>query len=341
MFVPTFLRFAGIAILGLNLMSEPSLAGPGDNKTQSKRNGGAMALIPAHEGYIQFHGYKTWYRIVGDGESSSKLPLICLHGGPGVPHDYLKPLEAIAKTGRRVIFYDQLGCGNSDRPKDDGLFTIDLFKNELTTLLKELKIDRYHLLGQSWGGMLALEHALDHPKGLQSLILASSLASMPQWISETNRLRHELPKEIQDVLDKHEASGTIQSPEYQDATMKFYHRHVCRLEPWPKDLNLAFEKIGQAVYMKMTGPNEFTPTGTLKDWDVRDKLSDIKIPTLITSGHYDEATPLINKTLHDGIAHSKWQLFEKSAHMSHMEEPELYMKVLDEFLATTEISLKN
>jgi proline-specific peptidase len=155
-----------------------------------------MDLATTKEGYIPFHGYKTWYKIVGIDNNVDRFPLICIHGGPGVPHDYLKSLEAIANTGRQVIFYDQLGCGNSDKPNDNELWTVELFKNELTSLLKELKIVRYHLLGQSWGGMLALEHVLDKPIGLKSLILASTTASMPQWIAETRRLRNEAPRQL-------------------------------------------------------------------------------------------------------------------------------------------------
>lgn len=304
--------------------------------TQDKE--ATMDSIPVKEGYITFRGYKTWYRVVGKGEEPGKHPLICLHGGPGVPHDYLESLEKIAATGRRVIFYDQLGCGKSDRPNDDNLWTISLYKDELVTLLKELKIEKYHVLGQSWGGVLALEHALDHPKGLRSMILASTAASIPQWVSEAHRLESELPQDIQDIINKHEASGTMDSPEYHKVVQKYYHIHVCRLDPWPEDLIHAFssEKIGLPIYHKMWGPSEFTVTGTLKDWDIRDQLAEIHMPTLITSGRYDESTPLINKTLNDGITHSQWVVFENSAHLSHLEEPELYNKVVSDFLDRVE-----
>lgn len=285
----------------------------------------------AKEGYIRFHGYKTWYQIIGE-KTPYKHPLVCLHGGPGCPHDYLKTLEKIAEDGRQVIFYDQLGCGNSDRPVDNSLWTIDLFKNELAILLKELKIKKYHLLGQSWGGMLALEHALSKPRGLQSLILASSTASIPQWAAEARRLRNELPQEVGDVLDKHEVAGTTYSPEYEEATMKFYQLFVCRLNPWPKEFKQACAKASASTYVKMWGINEFNITGTLKNWDIRDRLSEIKIPTLITSGSYDESTPLINRTLNEGIANSQWVLFENSAHLSHIEESKHYIKALSYFI---------
>ena len=145
--------------------------------------------ISSHDGVINFHGYKTWYRVVGETEAAGKAPLLCLHGGPGAAHDYLEPLEAMAATGRRVIFYDQLGCGNSDHPHAPEMWTVPLYVEEVGAIRRALGLERVHILGQSWGGMLALEYALTQPAGLASLIIADSLASIPQWVSEANRLR--------------------------------------------------------------------------------------------------------------------------------------------------------
>ena len=153
--------------------------------------------IANEEGFVSFRGYNVWYRIVGDAEGAGRFPLLCLHGGPGVPHDYLEPLEAMTTTERRVIFYDQLGCGNSDQPHDPSLWTVDLFIEEVDVIREALELNRVHLLGQSWGGMLAMEYAFTQPAGLMSLILASSLASLPQWVSEANRLRSKLPPGVQ------------------------------------------------------------------------------------------------------------------------------------------------
>lgn len=149
--------------------------------------------FPITEDYLSFCGYNVWYRVVGTDEGPGKSPLLCIHGGPGATHDYLEPLAALAGTGRRVIFYDQLGAGNSDHPKEPALWTVSLFLEELAALRRHLQLHQVHLLGQSWGGMLAMEHALIRAEGLRSLILADSLASMPQWSTETNRLRSQLP----------------------------------------------------------------------------------------------------------------------------------------------------
>src|SRR5579871_4287924 len=186
------------------------------------------------EGYIPFKGYQTWYRIVGDGEDAGKLPLLVLHGGPGAAHDYLESLDVMADTGRRVIYYDQLGCGkshiNESRPE---LWTVPLYVEEVDVVRQALGLNRIHLLGQSWGGMLAMEYMFTQPKGIASLTIASSPASMTQWVSEANRLREALPSDVQATLLKHEADGTTDTPEYQQAMTVFYDRHVCRVVPNP------------------------------------------------------------------------------------------------------------
>ena len=291
------------------------------------------------EGFVPFRGFRTWYRIVGAGDAPGTLPLLALHGGPGASHDYLEPLEDLASTGRRVIFYDQLGGGgNSDHPHDPTMWTVDLYKDELKAVINALHLDRYHLFGSSWGGMLAMEHALDQPSGLASLVLASSPSSIPQWVAEANRLRSELPRDIQDVLLKHEAAGTTGDPDYEEAMLVFYKRHVCRLDPWPECVTRTFAKLQQhpEVYNTMNGPSEFHVIGTLKEWDITDRLAAIGVPALVTSGEFDEATPTINQTVHGAIAGSESVIFPNCSHMAFVEEPDNYLKVLLEFLTRVE-----
>ncbi|MFL5703118.1 MAG: proline iminopeptidase-family hydrolase, partial [Ktedonobacteraceae bacterium] len=278
------------------------------------------------EGYVPVDGYRVWYRSVGGGEGEH-TPLLILHGGPGVPHDYLENLEALASDTQRVIFYDQLGCGRSDQPDDTSLWRVERFVEELATVRRELGLDRVHILGQSWGGMLAIEYALTQPQGLLSLILSNTTSSIPLWVAEANRLRSELPPEVNDTLSRHEAAGTTDDQEYQDAMQVFYDRHVVRVKPVPEYVQRALDNTG-FVYAYMNGPSEFHVIGVIKDWDRTDRLSEIQVPTLILSGRYDEATPVINTILHKGIAGSEWILFENSSHLSHVEEPELYMQTV-------------
>jgi proline-specific peptidase len=290
--------------------------------------------IPVREGFIPFQGYKTWYRIVGTREEKGKAPLLCLHGGPGMAHDYLEPLKQVARTGRRVIFYDQLGCGNSDHPHKPSMWTVDLFVEEVAEIRKALGLNEIHLLGQSWGGFLAQEYLLNKPCGIRSLILANSAASTQRWIEQANRLRLELPPEVQQTLKKHEDEDTTDDPAYISATGIYYRRHLCRLDPWPECLNRTLEQLGldPEVYNHMWGPTEFHCTGILKDWNIEDRLNEIDIPTLLLSGRHDESTPAINNVLHNGIKNSEWVLFENSSHTPHLEETERYLKVLSDYL---------
>ena len=201
-----------------------------------------MTDIPFTDGTIPYLGYQTWYRIYGTGEDEGKLPLLALHGGPGACHDYLESLKAIALTGRRVIFYDQIGCGLSgigeSRPE---LWTVKTYTDEVDAVRAALGLGQIHLLGQSWGGMLAMEYMLTQPEGVASVTIASSPASMIQWVEEANRLREDLPPEVNAALLKHEAAGTFSDPEYEEAMMVFYHRHVCIPDPFPDFVTRSFE----------------------------------------------------------------------------------------------------
>jgi L-proline amide hydrolase len=290
------------------------------------------------EGTIPYAGGQTWYRIIGDGEEPGKLPLLCLHGGPGALHDYLEPLGELAATGRRVVFYDQIGCGRSWIAKPADVWTVELFVREVQAVRDALGLDRLHLFGSSWGGMLAMEYALTEPDGLESLVLSSSPASIPLWEAETGRLRRELPPEIQAVLDEHEAAGTLDSPEYEAATMEFYKRHVCRIDPFPDCVQRSFAGLGEHpdVYLALQGPNEFVITGTLKTWDIADRLGEIDVPTLITAGGHDEFTPAQAQRLQEGIRGSKLVTFENASHMQFVEEPERYRELVAGFLDRVE-----
>lgn len=294
--------------------------------------------LAVHEGFIPFHGCRTWYRIVGDREETGPLPLLCLHGGPGMAHDYLEPLEALAGSGRQVIFYDQLGCGRSDHLHDPSLWQIELFVEEVQAIREALGLEQIHLLGQSWGGFLALEYMLTEPGGVKSLILSNSAASTARWIAEANRLRAELPTEVQETLKRHEEAGTTDDPAYVAATDVYYRRHLCRLDPWPDCLQRTLDQLNQdpEVYNTMWGPSEFYCTGRLRDWDIEARLRKIHTPTLIFSGEYDESTPAINQVLHQEIEGSEWNLLEGCSHTSHLEATERYLQLLTDFLIRME-----
>ena len=288
------------------------------------------------EGVLEWEGLETWYRV--DGDLDAELaPLVILHGGPGAAHDYLEPLAALTPTtGRPCVLYDQIGCGRSQHLPDahPGFWTVDLFKRELATLLDHLDIGgAYHLLGQSWGGMLAMEHAVDQPNGLRSMVIANSPASLDLWVSEARRLRAKLDRSDRDALDRHEAVGSTDSDEYREAVMRYYERHLCRI-PFPDCLQRTFDQLtaDPTVYHTMNGPSEFHVIGSLKGWDVTPRLGEVKVPVLVISGEHDEATPGVVEPLVRALPDARWELIEDASHSTHLEQPELFLSLVEGFL---------
>ena len=296
----------------------------------------APLLEASAEGTVDFRGWKTWYRITGD-LASGRAPLVTAHGGPGGTHDYLLTIADISRTGRPVIHYDQLGNGQSTHLRDKGadFWTVDLFLDELENLLQQLGVaDNYHLLGQSWGGMLGAEHAIRQPKGLRSLVISDSPASMPLWLAAAAELRAQLPPDVQETLTRHEAAATTDSAEYLAAMDVFYARHVCRIVPHPAELARTFAAIAEdpTVYYTMNGPSEFHVIGTLKTWSVVDAVHRIQVPTLLISGGYDEAAPSTVQPFADAIPDVRWHIFEQSSHVPHIEERSAYMALVQDFI---------
>jgi L-proline amide hydrolase len=290
------------------------------------------------EGVVHWDAGWTWYRVEGDLDEDEAAPLVLLHGGPGAAHDYLEPVADLASIARRpCVLYDQIGCGRSqhlpDEPTD--FWNVELFCRELTAVLEHLGITgRYHMLGQSWGGMLGMEHALMQPRGLRSLVLANSPASIELWLDEANRLRSLLPPDVQEALTRHEAAGTTNNEEYQEAMMRFYERHLCRI-PFPDGLQRTFAQLAEdpTVYHTMNGPSEFHVIGTLRGWDITPRLGEIQVPVLVISGEHDEATPTVVRPLVDALPDARWELIEDASHSTHLEQPERFLKLVETFLA--------
>ncbi len=295
-----------------------------------------MIPEPSRTGTVGFGPYETWFRVTGDLDGG-EIPLVVVHGGPGAAHNYLLQIANLASTGRPVIHYDQLGCGRSTHLRDRGVefWTVELFLAELTNLVDALGLDRYHVLGQSWGGMLGAEYAVTRPEGLASLVISNSPASMDLWVAEANRLRRDLPGDVRDALDRHEADGTTEDAAYLAATQVFYDRHVCRVLPNPAEVIATQTQLNEdpVVYRTMNGPNEFYCVGSLRTWSIVDQLASIEVPTLLISGRYDEATPATVQPFADHIDDVRWTIFEESSHMPFVEEPERYRDVVGAFLA--------
>jgi len=287
------------------------------------------------EGYMPFKGYQTYYRIVG--EKSDKAPLLLLHGGPGSTHNYMEVFDELSDE-RQVISYDQLGCGNSYLDGHPELWKLETWLDELKSLISYLKLDRVHLLGQSWGGMLLIAYLLEvDQKGVCSATLSSTLPASWLWGREQHRLIRFLSEEDQKAIYQAEQSGDFTSEAYKLADQHFMERH-CSSKPTENDPECLRreKKSGREAYVTAWGPDEYTPIGTLKDFDYIDQLNQIKVPTLICSGINDMCTPLIAKLMHDKIDGSVWQLFDHSRHMCYVEQHDEYCKILREFLNNNE-----
>lgn len=280
------------------------------------------------EGTIAVPGGKVWFQRVGGGPG---LPLLAVHGGPGLPHNYISALKRLADE-REVIFWDQLGCGNSDHPSDTTLWTIERSVAEMDAVVHGLGLDRFHLFGNSWGAMLALQFMLDTSPAAASFIISNSAASIPLFAANVARLKSELDAATQSAIDRHEAAGTTHSAEYQAAIRTWNETFLCRKVPWPQELEDAFRNMGAEIFETMFGPSDFRIVGTVKDWDVFDRLDEIAVPTLLIAGRYDECSPEHMREMHQRIKGSRFEFFESSAHLPFIEEPERFDHVLREFL---------
>jgi proline-specific peptidase len=287
--------------------------------------------VSEERGEVEVEGGVICFRLLGEGERT----LVLLHGGPGAGSLYLKPLERLAGPDRRVVVYDQLGCGDSDRPEDASLWRADRFVDELEALRAHLGLDEFDLYGHSWGGMLATDYALAHQEHLRSLVLASTIADGALLQREMARLLEAFPAELRDTLRRHEEAGTTESAEYADAIMAVYRVHLCRCDPWPPEVEKTFEDFAMDVYVPMWGPSEFAYDGNLSDWNRVDRLHEILVPTLITVGRHDELTPACSAQIQQEIPHSELVVFEEGSHMTFWEEPERYLEVVDGFLRRT------
>lgn len=291
---------------------------------------------------VPFGAHETWVQITTpDTAAADALPLIVLHGGPGMAHNYVANIAELAdETGRVVVHYDQIGCGNSSHVPEapPEFWTPQLFVDEFHTVRSALGFENYHVLGQSWGGMLGAEIAVRQPKGLASLSICNSPASMQLWVAAADELRAQLPAAARDALQRHEAAGTVTDPDYLAATGEFYRRHVCRVDPTPQDFldSEAQMESEPTVYHTMNGPNEFHVIGTLRHWSIIDRLPAITVPTLVVAGEFDEATPATWQPYVDSIDGARSHVFSDASHCTHLEQPSEFRAVIATFLAEHE-----
>lgn len=284
--------------------------------------------LTPHEGYIDVKGGKVWYKIVGSGNLT---PIVLLHGGPGVPSYYLKPLAELSKN-RPVIFIDQLGCGKSSRISDTSLMTVENYVAQLEQIKTALGLKSFYLYGQSWGTMLATDYYLAHPAGVKALILSSPAISIKRWLSDADTLIATLPDSIQLAILENEKTKTYSNPSYVNAVTVYYQHFLARQLPWSADLDSAFAQTGKNVYEYMGGPSEFTMPGPLRLYDRTNRLPELKLPVLFITGEFDEARPTTVNYYKSLVAGAQMVIIPGAGHLTMQDNPKADIKAINDFL---------
>lgn len=283
-----------------------------------------------HRQEIHFEGHRLMTYSLGSGPQV----LLLVHGGPGCPSAYLRDSHhALAGAGRRLVTWDQLGCGESDRPSDPRLWTLERSVRELEAVRQGLGLGVVDLLGQSWGGVLGLEYLLTHRDAVRRFIAADTAFDLPLMQRGFDQKKQALGAQTCQMMATHEAEGSTDHPEYQAAVTLLMYRHVCRLHPWPDSLQWCMQNLGHAVFSRMFGPYFFQCTGNLWNWSRMDELWDLQTPVLLMHGEHDYILPEIATMARDRLPRGQLAYFRGCSHMPFFEAPDRYRAELQRFLS--------
>lgn len=276
------------------------------------------------------------YQVMTFSSGTGPRTMLLVHGGPGCPSRYLRDShEALLQPGLRLVTWDQLGCGESDRPQDPALWHLDRFVEEMAAVLDALNLDCVDILGQSWGGVLALEFSLRFPDRVRSLIAADTAFDLPRMERGFEQKKQALGIETVAMMARHEAGGSTDHPEYQAAVTLLMHRHVCRRHPWPDSLHWCLQNLGVEVFSSMFGPYFFQCSGSLRHWDRMDDLESVTMPVLLVHGEHDYIVPDLAAMARDRLPNAALALFAGCSHMPFFEDPELYLHTVNQFIQDT------
>jgi len=263
---------------------------------------------------------------------SGPRTVLLIHGGPGCPSRYLRDgHQSLVDHGLRLVTWDQLGCGESDRPIDPALWTIERFVDEMESVRAGLGLDAFDVIGQSWGGVLGLEYLLRHPERVRTFVAADTAFDLPRMQRGFEQKKQALGAETVTMMARHEAEGTTDHPEYQAAVTLLMYRHVCRLHRWPESLTWCMQNLGEQVFSRLFGPYFFQCTGTLRNWDKMDALETVDIPVLLVHGEHDYIVPDIASMARDRLPNATLAFFPGCSHMPFFEAPEPYFDALTSF----------
>jgi proline iminopeptidase len=286
-----------------------------------------IRMLPVADGK-----YKVWTKKLGSGP----IKVLLLHGGPGFSHEYLEAFESfLPQAGIEMYYYDQLGCNNSDHPDDTSLWTLERYTQEVEEVRRGLGLDNFVLLGHSWGGMLALEYALNHQEHLRGLVISNMTAGMQSYLKRTAWIKQQLPADKLKRLSELEAKEDYDSPDYQQIMMEdLYPKMICRTHPWPEPVTRAFGHMNATIYNMMQGKSEFLVTGNLKNWERWDRLKEIRVKALTVGAQYDEMDPEDMKKMASLMQNGSYAFCPNGSHLCMWDDQAIYFKNLLEFLHT-------
>jgi proline iminopeptidase len=277
--------------------------------------------------------FKVWTKRIGN---NPKIKVLLLHGGPAITHEYFESFESfLPAEGIEFYYYDQLGSHYSEQPKDSNLWTLDRFVEEVEQVRVALGLnkDNCYLLGQSWGGILAMQYALKYQHNIKALIIANMMASFPAYGAYNATLRAQLRPSLIDTLEMYEKADNYTDPVYQQLVMdEFYRKHICRIAEWPDALNRTFNHLNPDVYVLMQGPSEFVPGGRLKNWDVMDELQNITVPTLMIGAHYDTMDPKAMEEQSKRVKNGRYLYCPNGSHLAMWDDQQHFFPGLIQFL---------
>lgn len=279
------------------------------------------------------NGYQVWTKRFGNNPT---MKVLLLHGGPAMTHEYMECFESFfPKANIEFYEYDQLGSYYSDQPEDTSLWTIPRFVEEVEQVRQKLGLnkDNFYLLGNSWGGMLAMEYALKHQDNLKGLIICNMTADFNKYEAYNAKLRSEMRPSLLDSLKFYEDKGDYHNPVYQEVVFnEYYMQHLCRLDPWPEPAMRSIEHANQFVYEYMQGPSEFVPGGILKGWSVWDRLKEIKVPTLTVGAKYDTMNPAEMEEMSKMVQNGRYLYCPNGSHLAMWDDQETFMNGVINFI---------
>jgi len=323
---------------------------PTNNKTSSASPSGADIHLSEYFNYgdtgVQMAGikmipvktpageFKVWTKRIGN---NPRIKVLLLHGGPASTHQYMECFESFfPKEGIEFYEYDQLGCGNSDKPADTSLWVLDRFVEEVEQVRQAIGADstNFYILGNSWGGILGMQYALKYQNNMKSLIVANMMASCPEYGKYAEEvLAKQMDPKVLEEVKAIEAKGDFNNPRYMELlTPNFYNEHLCRLNPWPEPVTRSFASTNQTIYVMMQGPSEFGIGGNLANWDIKNRLKEIRIPTLMIGAKHDTMDPKAMEEQSELVQHGRYLYCPNGSHLSMWDDQQVFMNGVITFI---------